>query len=326
MTTDRQHQTGHGRRSAQARETRVGPGRATAGFKPLCDRVFTSGGAFAHQHGWEITKTTTRSGFGARSYGDPRCAGAALDGQLDIPGYRPATAGNPPPTSPHRPTRAGIAPRSPRRNGRKAGSRMTTKRDSEMTGEEVRELAGLPRATTYDQAETGYRCTIDARERFEELSNRDLMVRAHATLKARGTYDPHKHGYADRYQPLTAAEHLEILAAGEMLARYYRHPALIDHAVKAGASWPEIAAATGSDEAKVRQGYREWADGQHRLYADYQGKFGLNDAEHAAAISRAAGPPVSEHDQDWAGRGFTRRGAGPAPEHRGGGHQAEAGS
>jgi hypothetical protein len=167
---------------------------------------------------------------------------------------------------------------------------MTTKRDSEMTGDEVRELATPPRAVTYYQAETGYRCTIDARERFEELTNRDLMVRAHATLKASGAYDPQLHGDADQYQPLTAAEYLEILAAGEMLARYYRHPARIDEAVKAGASWAQIAEATGSDEAQVRQGYREWADGQHRLCADYQGKFGMDDAEHAAAIGRACEP------------------------------------
>jgi hypothetical protein len=138
---------------------------------------------------------------------------------------------------------------------------MTTKRDSETTGDEVREPANPPRAITYWQAQSGYRSTIDARERFEELTNRDLSVRAFATLKARGTYDPQRHGDADQYQPLTAAEHLEILAAGEMLARYYRHPARIDEAVKAGASWSQIAEATGSDEAQARQGYREWADG-----------------------------------------------------------------
>lgn len=203
---------------------------------------------------------------------------------------------------------------------------MTTKRDHEMSGEEVRELASPPRATTYQQAETGYRSTIDARERYEELTNRDLMVRAHATLKARGTYNPHRHGDADQYQPLTANEHLELPAAGEMLARYYRHPALVHNAVQAGASWPEIAAATGSEEAKVRQGYREWAGGQHRLYADYQGEFGMDDTEHAAAINRAAEPQADEHNLDWAGRGFTRRGTEPAHEHRSGDHQAEAGS
>jgi hypothetical protein len=31
-------------------------------------------------------------------------------------------------------------------------------------------------------------------------------------------------------------------------------------------------------------------DGQHRLYSDYQGKFGMDDAGHAAAIGRASDP------------------------------------
>jgi hypothetical protein len=165
---------------------------------------------------------------------------------------------------------------------------MTTNDHDGKAGDEAREPASPPRAITYQQAETGYRSTVDARQRFEELTNRDLMVRAHATLKARGTYDPHKHGEVGKYPPLTTDEHLEMLAAGEMLARYYRHPALIHQAVTAGASWPQIAAVAGSDEATVRQGYREWADGQHRLYTGYQGQFGMDDTEHAAAISRAA--------------------------------------
>jgi predicted TPR repeat methyltransferase len=152
---------------------------------------------------------------------------------------------------------------------------------------------------TYRQAEDGYRTTIDARERFEELACRDLSSRAIAMLKARGTYDPDKHGDADKYQPLTAAEHLEILAAGEVLARYYRHPADVDEAVKAGASWSQIAEAVGADEAQVRQQYREWADGQHDLHTYYEGKFGMDDTAYAAAIRRASEPsagPAVEHE------------------------------
>ncbi len=100
-----------------------------------------------------------------------------------------------------------------------------------------------------------------------------------------------KHADASKYQPLTAAEHLEVLAVGEVLARHYRHPAHVDEAVKTGASWSQIAEAVGSDEAQVRQQYREWADGQHELYICYQGKFGMNDAEYAAAVKRASEPP-----------------------------------
>ncbi len=168
------------------------------------------------------------------------------------------------------------------------GQEGAAKRVSEMTGEEVRELATPPRATTYWQAQSGYRSIIEVGERFEELTTRELLARSYATLKARGTYEPHKHGDASKHQPLAATEHLEILALGEVLARYYRHPARIDEAVKAGASWSQAAEAVGSDEAIVRREYREWADSQHRLYADYEGRFGMDDAEHAAAISRAS--------------------------------------
>jgi hypothetical protein len=38
----------------------------------LSDRVFVGGDAFARENGWEITKTTGRVGFGARTYRDPR--------------------------------------------------------------------------------------------------------------------------------------------------------------------------------------------------------------------------------------------------------------
>ena len=164
----------------------------------------------------------------------------------------------------------------------------TTSADSH--GEMSSDQAHPPRATTYEQAQDAYLCTSDACERYEELANRDVTVRAFATLQARGTYDPERHGDAREYAPLTADEHLEILAAGEVLARHYRHPAQLHRAVQAGASWPQIAAATGSDEAAVRHAYREWADGQRRLHIDYEGEFGLNAAEHSAALHRAAEP------------------------------------
>jgi hypothetical protein len=145
------------------------------------------------------------------------------------------------------------------------------------------------RPVTYHDAERAYRGTIGARERFEELTLRDLMTRSLATLQARGEYDPQQHVAADDYEPLTPTERLEILALGQMLARYYRHPTYMDHAVKAGASWEQVAAAVDCTEDQARRDYREWAEGQHRLWADYEGKFGLDDAEYAAAIARAAG-------------------------------------
>jgi hypothetical protein len=161
-----------------------------------------------------------------------------------------------------------------------------------MTSQDPTPPSGDP-TISYWLAQGGYRGITQARERFDELTGRETMSRAIATLKARGAYDPGRHPDPDTYQPLTAAEHLEVLAIGEVLARHYRHPAYVDQAVKAGASWTQIAEAVGSDEAQARQQYREWAHGQHDLYVAYEGKFGMNDAEHAAAIKRACEPSTA---------------------------------
>ncbi len=174
---------------------------------------------------------------------------------------------------------------------------MTSRDDEEMTREQAREPAAPLPATTYEQAQSCYRSTTDAQERFEELTSRDLTASAIAVLQARGTYDPHRHSHLGKYPPLTTGEHLEVLAAGEMLARHYRHPALVHNAVKAGASWAQVAAATGADEIQVRLWYREWADAQHGLHAYYGGTLGMDDAEHAAAITRAAEPSAGPPDR-----------------------------
>ena len=131
---------------------------------------------------------------------------------------------------------------------------------------------------TYHEAlELGLRNQID---RYEELTGRDLMARSIATLQARGEYDEDKHPSPEEYQPLTVAEHLEMLALGEAIAFYYRHPAGVDHAVRAGATWEQIAAARNTTAEAARAAYREWAEGQHK-YA------GMGDAEYAAAIEAA---------------------------------------
>jgi hypothetical protein len=55
----------------------------------LAGLLFASRDAFAREHGWEITKTTGRSGFGARSYRDPRFAQSAVVRQgQNAPGER----------------------------------------------------------------------------------------------------------------------------------------------------------------------------------------------------------------------------------------------
>ena len=157
------------------------------------------------------------------------------------------------------------------------------------------------RPTTYNEA-SGYDWDIvKAQARYEELTDRDLYARSRATLEARGEYDPARHGTAVP-EPLTVGEHLELLANGEALARHCRHPSILHHAVKAGASWEQIGAARGASAEQARQDYREWAKGQHDLWTGKwggePGRSGLNS--DAAAIARAAegqlgrtaGPPA----------------------------------
>ena len=144
-----------------------------------------------------------------------------------------------------------------------------------------------PPATTYQETSGRYHATGDARERFEELAVRDVSVRALMALVARGDYDPRLHAEVGGSEPLTVTEHLELLAAGELLARYYRLPAHAHRALQAGATWHQVAAATGRDETQARQDYREWAEDEHRLWADYNGDFGIDAADYAAAMARA---------------------------------------
>jgi hypothetical protein len=146
------------------------------------------------------------------------------------------------------------------------------------------------RPVSYYQARGSGRTWLDARDRYDELTRRDLHARSIATLKARGEYEPARHG-TDDPGPLTLRERLEVLANGEVVARVHRHPYQVHHALEAGATWEQIAEATGSDEAKARHAYRELAAGQNRLWHHYRdGKFGMDDAEYAAARARAAEP------------------------------------
>ena len=57
-----------------------------------------------------------------------------------------------------------------------------------------------------------------------------------------------------------------------------------------GASWGQVAAALGCDEAVARQEIRDLADGQHDLYLAYEGKIGMSETDHDAAMARAAEP------------------------------------
>jgi hypothetical protein len=163
-------------------------------------------------------------------------------------------------------------------------------------GTENQQTAAL-RPTTYNEASSVYRYTGDAQKRHDELTQRAALAHARAALRARGELDPARHG-TEEYEPLNVDEHLEVLATGELVARTYWHPANVDRALKAGATWEQVAAALDCDEAQARQAYRKWAEGQHGLWAgEYGGggEFGMNDAEYTEALARAdVAPDVPE--------------------------------
>ena len=100
---------------------------------------------------------------------------------------------------------------------------------------------------------------VTSRERYEELTSRDMSARTAAKLRERGEFDPGKLGHrlVAEAQPLIAEERLELMAHGEVLARYYRHPAMLDHAAQAGATWEQIGDARGTSAEQARQDYRE---------------------------------------------------------------------
>jgi hypothetical protein len=152
--------------------------------------------------------------------------------------------------------------------------------------------------TTADERPVNYYLTpgvgrtwLDARDRYDELTRRDLLADATAKLKARGEYKPPTHWDLAEEEPLTLRERLEVLANGEVVARVYRHPYQVHHALEAGASWGQIADATGTGEAKLRAEYREFAEGQHRLWAEDSltgYRLGMDDDEYAEALKHAS--------------------------------------
>lgn len=141
------------------------------------------------------------------------------------------------------------------------------------------------RPVTYEEASGG--SITEQAARYAGLSERGLLTDAIAKRKAAGTYHPAAHANDANLSPLTVAERLEMLAIGENLARYYRHPALVHYAVTAGATWERIGAAAGTTADAARAAYRTWADGQHQLHANTGG--GLDDDEYAAALAAAEG-------------------------------------
>jgi hypothetical protein len=137
-----------------------------------------------------------------------------------------------------------------------------------------------PRPLTYEAASSHYIYAGAAYERFTELRKREVCALSQNPVLSEGT------------EPLTPAEHLEMIAAGEVLARYYQRNGLrIDRAVRAGASWEQIAAATGISAAQARQEYRDWAGQQHvRSENPNPYGLGLDDVEYLSALARAVEP------------------------------------
>ena len=140
---------------------------------------------------------------------------------------------------------------------------------------------------TYDEA-----CGMpwpDVLNRYQALNDRDAMARAIATLQARGEWNADRSLDPEDYPPLTAAEHLELLALGEVIARHYRHPALVHHAVLAGCDLGGRSRRPGAPAPDQRgQAYRGVGRGSAPAAQDFPGgTIGLGDEEYAAALKAA---------------------------------------
>jgi hypothetical protein len=123
-------------------------------------------------------------------------------------------------------------------------------------------------------------------ERYNALAAKNASARARSELVVRGLYDPSRHGADDR-PPLTVAEHIELLALAECIARTVRHPSNVHHALLAGVTWADIAHIVDSDEFTVRRDYQQWAEDQRDLNQHYPDR-GMTADEHAAATARVA--------------------------------------
>ncbi|MGH3287370.1 MAG: hypothetical protein ACRDPD_22225 [Streptosporangiaceae bacterium] len=145
------------------------------------------------------------------------------------------------------------------------------------------------RPQTYTQAATDLAIPA-ARERHERLTERAMCVRSAQLLRDRGTFDPDNTVHAEwaARQPLTADEHLQLVAAGEVLARHYSQPAMADRAARAGASWEQIGAARGISAEQARQDHEARAGGQYQLHTATGGRFGLAEEVHREEIQLAA--------------------------------------
>ncbi len=75
--------------------------------------------------------------------------------------------------------------------------------------------------------------------RFGELAGRDLAACAFTALRARGAYDPRRHGDLGNYPPLTTGEQLEMLALRSAITHDFQ-PAVPAGAADTGRPRPEV--------------------------------------------------------------------------------------
>lgn len=98
--------------------------------------------------------------------------------------------------------------------------------------------------------------------------------------------------------PVMAADHLEGLALGAAAARAATRFRALDvlAAVRAGATWNEVATATGPPVGELLSEVSAWADGQQRLYETTPAgrtPLGLSAAQHAEVVGLLGDVPAS---------------------------------
>ena len=147
----------------------------------------------------------------------------------------------------------------------------------------------------------------DALMRYQLLERQDQLSKTAARARPQGRRRPT--GAAS--EPLTVCELLELLALGEHLARHFRDPFRVHHAVQAGATWPQIAAARAETSLRARLDYIRWADEQRAwaiAEADPGITTGMSEAEHIIARAIAympACPYCGSHQIVWTGNDDT---------------------
>lgn len=140
---------------------------------------------------------------------------------------------------------------------------------------------------------------------YQLLERRDRLSRTSARVHPQGG---RRHGGAVS-EPLTARELLELLSLGERLVRHFRDSFWVHQAVRAGATWPGIAAARAETSLQARQNYVRWADEQRAIAeADPGMTTGMSEAEYIIARAAASAPACPRCDSRqvlWAGNDDT---------------------